>query len=103
MLAKHSTRIGENYWDKADLVMEVVSDDPVSRERDLEEKRKAYAAAGIPEYWIVDPQERRITVLKRTGKTYAVHSQCPPGERAESALLKGFAVNASGVFRRSAK
>src|SRR6516162_46570 len=42
----------------ADLVMEVVSEGPENRKRDLETKRNDYAAAGIPEYWIIDPEER---------------------------------------------
>jgi Uma2 family endonuclease len=47
------------------LVVEVVSSsdtDPKSRDRDYIEKRSEYAARGIPEYWIVDPVEGRITV-----------------------------------------
>jgi Uma2 family endonuclease len=49
------------FWTGADLVMEVVSpDDP---QRDLVVKRAEYAQAGIPEYWIVDPQAEEITVL----------------------------------------
>ncbi len=39
----------------ADLVVEIVSDDSVKRDRD--DKHAEYAAAGIPEYWIVDPRE----------------------------------------------
>jgi hypothetical protein len=31
MLTRHSNRIAEEYWDGADLVVEVVSDDPESR------------------------------------------------------------------------
>src|SRR5438874_1148099 len=95
MLSEHADRIGEEFWEGADLVMEVVSDDPESRERDLVKKRKAYASAGIPEYWIVDPQERKITVLKLAGKTYTVHGEYGVGARAESALLEGFGVDAS--------
>ncbi len=36
----------------ADLVVELISDDSV--ERDREEKFREYAAAGIPEYWLLD-------------------------------------------------
>lgn len=64
MLAKHSGRIGEDFWDGADLVMEVVSGSAEDRQRDLVNKRREYARAGIDEYWIVDPKERAITVLK---------------------------------------
>jgi Uma2 family endonuclease len=99
MLAAHADRIGEDYWDGADLVMEVVSADPESRERDLGPKRKDYAAAGIPEYWIVDPQERTIVVLKLAGKAYDVHGEYADGARAESASLAGFGVSVSDVLQ----
>jgi Uma2 family endonuclease len=46
----------------ADLAMEVVSKGKEDRKRDLITKRFEYARAGIPEYWIVDPQTRRITL-----------------------------------------
>ncbi len=98
MLAEHAARMGEDYWEGADLVMEVVSDDPESRERDLVKKRKAYAAAGITEYWIVDPKEGRITVLKLAGKAYAVHGEYVVGQRAESVLLTGFGVDVEECF-----
>jgi Uma2 family endonuclease len=98
MLAEHADRIGEDFWKGADLVMEVVSDDPESRERDLVKKRKDYASAGIAEYWIIDPHERKITVLKLAGKAYTPHGQYSVGARAESALLNGFSVDVSEVF-----
>lgn len=43
MLAENSDRIGEQYWQGADLVMEVVSPGKENRERDFKEKRKDYA------------------------------------------------------------
>jgi Uma2 family endonuclease len=82
----------------ADLVMEVVSPGSQSRERDFVEKRHDYAKARIREYWIVDPQERTITVLTLAGKTYKVHGVFEPGEQATSKLLKGFTVSVSDVF-----
>ena len=53
MLTEHAERLGEDFAKGADLVVEVVSED---RRRDLEIKVAEYAAAGIPEYWIVDPR-----------------------------------------------
>jgi Uma2 family endonuclease len=47
------------------LVVEVVSSsetDKKSRDRDYFEKRAEYAARGIPEYWIVDPEAGLITI-----------------------------------------
>jgi Uma2 family endonuclease len=40
-----------------DLVIEVISDDSVSRDRD--DKFKEYRQAGVREYWIVDPRPEK--------------------------------------------
>jgi len=44
------------------LVIEVVSPGAVNRTRDYRHKYTEYAARCINEYWIVDPEERQITV-----------------------------------------
>lgn len=44
------------------LAVEVVSPDSVKR--DYRYKRTEYAALEIPEYWIVDPLESKVTVLQ---------------------------------------
>jgi Uma2 family endonuclease len=82
----------------ADLAVEVVSEGAENRKRDLEIKRREYAAASIPEYWIVDPQERRITVLVLDGQAYRVHGEFGPGTQATSVLLPGFVVAVDAVF-----
>jgi Uma2 family endonuclease len=88
--------MGEQCWDGADMVIEVVSEnDP---DRDLVHKRQEYAEAGIPEYWIVDPRVERITVLKLAGGKYQVHGEFAPGQMAGSVLLDGFAVDVAKVF-----
>jgi Uma2 family endonuclease len=96
MLSAHASRIAEQFWEGADLVMEVVSDD--DRRRDLEVKRLDYAQAGIAEYWIVDPQQSLITVLHLVGDHYHVHGQFSPDTQATSALLAGFTVDVAAVF-----
>ena len=51
------------------LVVEVVS--PSSRRHDLGSKRSAYAAAGVPLYWLVDPEPPvSLTVLRLAGDDY---------------------------------
>jgi Uma2 family endonuclease len=82
----------------ADLVMEVVSGTPDVRKRDLVIKRKEYAKAGIAEYWIVDPDERKITVLTLGKKAYRVHGVFAPGSVATSVLLPGFAVDVTATL-----
>jgi Uma2 family endonuclease len=100
MLKEHGKRIGEEYWEGADLVMEVVSRDEEGRRRDLETKRQEYARAGIPEYWTIDPEEKQITVLRLAGKRYAVHGEFHEGTVAASHLLQGFAVDVKDAFSK---
>ncbi|MEL6880481.1 MAG: Uma2 family endonuclease [Cyanobacteria bacterium J06607_10] len=45
------------------LVVEVVSPGNLQRERDYVAKRRQYEDIGIGEYWIVDPDLEKITVL----------------------------------------
>ncbi|MEH2238364.1 Uma2 family endonuclease [Nostoc sp.] len=46
------------------LVVEIVSPGTENRSRDYRYKRTEYAARGITEYWIVDPELKQITVCK---------------------------------------
>lgn len=45
------------------LVVEVVSPGKVNEDRDYRYKRSEYAARGIAEYWIVNPQTNKVSVL----------------------------------------
>jgi Uma2 family endonuclease len=83
------------FWLGADLVVEIMRPDDV--ERDTVIKRADYAAAGIPEYWIVNPGEAMITVLKLEGNVYMAHGVFGRGETAASVLLTGFSVSVDAV------
>jgi Uma2 family endonuclease len=98
-LAEHLSRFGERFGEGADVVMEVVSGDAASRARDYEDKRRDYAQAGIPEFWIVDPAERRILVLILRDDAYAVSDEFLVGEQAESKTLTGFRIPVADVLQ----
>ncbi|HRJ41191.1 MAG: Uma2 family endonuclease [Caldilineaceae bacterium] len=98
LLAQSARRIHEQYVDGADLVMEVVSGGARDRDRDWIEKRQEYAQAGIPEYWIVDPETETVTVLALEGGEYAEYGEFCRGETATSKLLPGFVVLVDDVF-----
>jgi len=51
-----------------DLVVEIAS--PGTSTFDRRKKYDAYASAGVPEYWIVDPRERTVEVLTLEAKEY---------------------------------
>jgi Uma2 family endonuclease len=99
MRAENRHRI-RDYWEGADLVMEVVS--PGKPEHDRETKRIEYAQAGIPEYWSVDLIEKKIQVLALAGQEYRLHGDFGPGTNAQSALLPGFSVAVDQVLALAA-
>jgi len=61
-------------------------------------KRRAYAAAGVPEYWIVDPEAETVTVLRLDGDAYAEHGVFARGATATSARYAGLSVDVDAVF-----
>lgn len=93
----HVQQSTAQWFEQIDLAMEVVSpDDPA---RDLEIKRREYALARIPEYWIVDPRTREILVLTLgDANWYQVHGVFAAGDVATSALLAGFSLAVDDVF-----
>ena len=73
----------------ADLVVEVLSPDSVARDRGI--KLRDYAAAGVQEYWLLDPEAEQIEVYDRQpdgtfallapDRTGALASRVVPGLR----------------------
>jgi Uma2 family endonuclease len=89
-------RCQNDYWRGADLVIEIVSpDDP---ERDTVVKRGDYAEGGIPEYWIVHPDEETVTVLRLAGAAYAEHGVFRRDETLTSALLPDLTLDVTALF-----
>lgn len=94
---EHTDRIEEKLCGVPDLIVEVIS--PSTSHMDREKKFSEYARAGIQEYWLVDPEEKRIEVYILQNGVYKLSGKYVPGEIACSELLSGFKVNASEVFR----
>jgi Uma2 family endonuclease len=85
------------YWTGADLIVEVVSEDDPGR--DLVTKRLEYAQAGIPEYWIVDPRNSTVAVLRLAGDAYQSHGVFGAEDMVTSAVFVGLAVPVRAVFQ----
>jgi Uma2 family endonuclease len=79
------------------LVVEVVSEE--DEERDTVTKREEYARAGIPHYWIVDPQRRTVLTLVLPGTAYEVAGEFSGDEILTSALFPGLAIPLARLFR----
>ncbi|MEM9367895.1 MAG: Uma2 family endonuclease [Planctomycetota bacterium] len=88
-----------DYPTHVDLAMEVVSDGSEARARDFEAKRGDYEKAGIPEYWIVDPEGKAITVLVLVDGGYIDHGVFGVDQEANGQLLPGFGVDVSALMK----
>ena len=84
------------FWLGADLGVEIVS--PDKPERDLVDKRGAYAEAQSPEYWMVNPQSETITVLYLEGLAYVEHGVFGRSVTATSMVLEGLSIIGDAVF-----
>lgn len=69
VLTKHRSRIVRRHvLGAADLAVEIVSPESVSR--DYYKKRELYERFKFPEYWIVDEQIKKFTLLRLEGTAY---------------------------------
>lgn len=102
MLSENSARRTNDYWLGADLVVEVVSDDPASRRRDLQTKPAEYAQAGISEYWIVDPAQQVVRVFSLNQGSYDLIGQHFSGESTSSRLLPDLSIAVEDVWKAAA-
>lgn len=96
LLSAADPRRQDRFWTGADLALEVVSED--KPHRDLVDKRGDYAEGGVPEYWIVNPEDETITVLRLRGSAYIETGIFRRGDHASSALLASFSVQVAAVF-----
>ena len=87
-----------DYPAKLDMAIEVVSEGTDARRRDYVDKRADYAKAEVAEYWIVDPQDKRVTVLSLRDGQYDVVSECHPGDVAESVLMPGLSIATDEIW-----
>lgn len=79
------------------LVIEVVSPGSENRARDYRYKRTEYAARGIAEYWIVDPEMQQITLCKLKEGQYE-DTVIAGNNRLESEVMPGWKLTAAQVF-----
>jgi len=78
-----------------DLVVEVLS--PGTTRRDLGEKLRLYAQAGVAEYWIVDPRERAFEFLILDGGDFRV--RVPDGKRYQSDAISGLELDLEAFWK----
>lgn len=80
-----------------DLVVEVLS--PSTRERDLGVKGHLYARFGVPEYWVIDPDEDTLTVYRLTEDGFHRHGPYHAGDHWVSPLFPDHPLAVAALFR----
>jgi Uma2 family endonuclease len=85
----------------ADLVIEVISDDSVRRDRN--DKFQEYAQAGIPEYWIIDPrpEKNRADFFHLNEKGVYTLSATEDDEWINSKVISGFRLKPAWLWQAS--
>jgi Uma2 family endonuclease len=81
------------------LVVEVLS--PSTRRRDEGMKRKLFDQKGAREYWVVDPQNCRVSICRRSADgSFPIVStlSAAADEQLETPLLPGFELSVSELF-----
>lgn len=87
-------KFGKKYRGVPDMVGEVLS--PSNRGYDLDEKRRYYQEAGIPEIWLIDPEEHQVIIDRRRARTYLTTTVS--NGRVSSDVLQGFWLEADWLW-----
>jgi Uma2 family endonuclease len=93
----HLDRLGDDYFvpGPPDLVIEVSS--PSTRKHDLVRKRDVYERFGVPEFWFVDRDARRIEVYRLVGERFGRPELFGEGDVLEATVLPGLRVAVSEI------
>lgn len=97
MSAAHADRIGR-YWGVPDLAVEILSEGTESKDRQT--KRVEYAQASIPEYWVIDRQNKTLELLRlgRRPNTYDQFALFTEADTLSSPTFPGFALALAELF-----
>ncbi len=97
LAAEHLERVKERWIEgPPDLVVEVLS--PSNWVDDRRVKFDVYAQAGVPEYWIVDPDLRTVEVFVLDQGAYRLLDRFTPGVEVRSQLLPDFSIPVEEIF-----
>lgn len=79
-----------------ELAVEILSESTASRDRG--EKKGIYGAAGVLEYWIVDPRARTVTVFRGTGERFDGGRIYAENEKLQSRVLPALQLPIATLF-----
>lgn len=80
---------------RPDWVCEILSS---NRRRDLVDKLNVLATAAVPFYWIVDPDEKTLTVLRLEAQRFAVALACASGATVRAQPFETIELRVGAIF-----
>lgn len=87
----------KNFQGVPDLVVEILS--PTTRSYDRKTKLAAYRDAGVPEFWLVDPQTLSVVVHGWKDGQFTELERGGEGDEVGSIVLAGFRIKVGELFR----
>ncbi len=97
LLNEHFDRItNSRILGTPDLIVEVAS--PSTACHDLHEKHDAYAHAGVPEYWVVNPDAHTVELLVLENRSYRPLGLFSGDVTLPSVVVPGFPVQVGQFF-----
>lgn len=85
----------DNIKGAPDMLVEILS--PSTSKRDIGIKKKLYARHGVREYWIINPEDKTIEILRLHGKQYE-SKRYHKEDRLSSVIIKGLEFEAKEIF-----
>jgi len=79
-----------------DIVIEVLS--PGTAYYDLRKKYKVYEEHGVREYWIVDPELKKIEVYENQNKNFKIYSEAEGEGTVSSKVLDKLIISLDEIF-----
>jgi Uma2 family endonuclease len=79
----------DGYYGAPDLLIEVLSSKPAL---DVVVKKQKYARAGVPHYWMVDPEKRTLRAYRLEGGEYHLAAEAAGEATFEPSLFPGLVI-----------
>ncbi len=86
--ARASVLTARNAQGAPDLVVEVLSETTVKRDRSI--KLKLYGQYGVQEYWVIDPEAPAAEIYRRGARGLALAEKLAAADALTSPLFPGF-------------
>jgi Uma2 family endonuclease len=91
--------IGGRFHAAPEIAIEILSPGTANERRDRHVKRSLYAARGVDEYWIVDPENRSVEIhLRDEAGEFVLDRSLREADDLTCALLPAFSVRVASLF-----